>query len=124
MEIVPTEDRMVIEAQIPTHLIDGIQIKQDVEIRFPALPQRRTPVLLGQLEAISPDRFVDTNNPNDTGYYKAKVIISQDMQEKLNGEQIQVGMPAQVIIKTGTRTFFDYLVKPLVDRAVISFKER
>ena len=124
MDIVPQEDTLVIEAMIPTHLIDKVTVGLEAEIRFPALPQRKTPVLVGKLDVISADRFVDTNNPNDPGYYKARVLIDAESIKKLNGEVILAGMPSEVIIKTGQRTFFDYLVKPLVDRAAVSFKER
>ena len=33
------------------------------------------------------------------------------------------GMPADVIIKTGERTFFDYVVKPISDRLASAVKE-
>jgi hypothetical protein len=40
--------------------------------------------------------------------------------KKLNKE-ITPGMPVQVVIKTGSRTFLSYLFKPFLDRLAISF---
>jgi protease secretion system membrane fusion protein len=36
---------------------------------------------------------------------------------------VQPGMPVDVVIKTGERTFLSYLFKPLSDRLAKSFKE-
>jgi protease secretion system membrane fusion protein len=124
MEIVPQDDSLVIEAMVATFMIDKVHAGLEADIRFPALNQRTTPTLTGKVETVSPDRFVDTNNPNDPGYYKAKIVITPESLKKLDGVTLLAGMPAEVIIKTGHRTFFNYLAKPLVDRAAVSFKER
>jgi protease secretion system membrane fusion protein len=44
--------------------------------------------------------------------------------EKLDGQQIYPGMPADVIVKTGRRNFMSYLLKPFTDRAALSLQER
>ena len=38
--------------------------------------------------------------------------------------QLIAGMPAEVYIRTGERTFASYLFKPLADHATRSFKEK
>ena len=43
---------------------------------------------------------------------------------KLGHHTLQVGMPAEVVLKTGERTFFGYLIKPLLTRLPFAFKER
>jgi epimerase transport system membrane fusion protein len=41
----------------------------------------------------------------------------------LRGLSLLPGMPVDVMIKTGERTFFEYLTKPITDRLAKSFRE-
>jgi len=36
-------------------------------------------------------------------------------------KEITAGMPVQVVIKTGSRTFLSFLFKPFIDRLAVSF---
>lgn len=123
LEVVPEGDRLVIEAQIQPHLIDKIHAGLEADIRFSALNQRTTPTMTGRVEWVSADRFQDPNRP-EISYYTARVALTDMTLEKLKNEQVIPGMPADVIIKTGSRTFWNYLIKPIKDRAALSLKER
>jgi protease secretion system membrane fusion protein len=123
MEIEPAGDKLVLEAQIPTHLIDKIHAGLTADVRLTALNQRTTPVLQGTVLWVSPDRFQDPQRP-EIAYYTARVALEPDTAKLLKGETLQAGMPVEIIIKTGSRTFWDYLVKPIQDRAALSLKER
>ncbi|NDU93167.1 MAG: HlyD family efflux transporter periplasmic adaptor subunit [Ferrovum sp.] len=123
MEIEPAGDKLVLEAQIPTHLIDKIHAGLSADVRLSALNQRTTPVLTGTVLWVSPDRFQDPQRP-EISYYTARVALEPDAEKVLKGEVLQAGMPAEIILKTGSRTFWDYLVKPIKDRAALSLKER
>jgi hypothetical protein len=92
-------------------------------VRLSALNQRTTPVLEGKVLWVSPDRIQDPQRP-EIAYFNARVEITPDSLSRLKDEKIQPGMPAEVILKTGSRTFWDYLVKPIEDRAALSLKER
>ena len=127
LEIIPAAEKLVIEAIIQPNLIDRMTAGLDAEIRFPAMNQRKTPILTGKVETVSADRFVDTTNVGDMGYYKARILVDAESIERMKSYadfSMQAGMPADVIIKTGKRSFFDYLIKPLLDRAAGAFKER
>jgi protease secretion system membrane fusion protein len=123
MEIEPAGEKLVVEVQIPTHLIDRIHAGLDADVRLTALNQRTTPVLSGVVQWVSADRFQDPQH-SENSYYTARIRLSPDSLEKLKGETLQAGMPAEVIIKTGARTFWEYLIKPIKDRAALSLKER
>ena len=123
MEIEPAGDQLVVEVQIPPHLIDRVQAELESDIRLTALNQATTPVLHGQVLWVSPDRFQDPQHAENV-YYTARIVIDQDSMAKLKQEKLQPGMPAEVIIKSGARTFWTYLVKPIKDRAALSLKER
>jgi len=70
---------------------------------------------------VSPDKIMDekTNNP----YYRIHVSVTEKGRQYLQDLQVRPGMPAEVLIKTGERTFLNYLIKPLIDRSYSSFKE-
>ena len=42
---------------------------------------------------------------------------------ELHGLTLLPGMPVDVMIKTGERTFFEYLIKPIKDRLAKSLRE-
>jgi multidrug efflux pump subunit AcrA (membrane-fusion protein) len=50
-------------------------------------------------------------------------LVDPSESEKLNGLKIIPGMPADVLIKTGERTFLQYLMKPFSDRLAHAVKE-
>jgi len=129
MEIVPSEETLVVEAKIPPQLIDKVHPGLVAQVRFSALNQRTTPVVYGEVEAVSADKIPVTDamtmrQVNGDGYYTAKVKLLAGEYEKLGGQQIYPGMPADVIIKTGRRNFMSYLLKPFTDRAALSLQER
>jgi len=37
--------------------------------------------------------------------------------------KIQPGMPVDVVIKSGERSFMSYLLKPLTDKLAVAFKQ-
>jgi protease secretion system membrane fusion protein len=123
MEIVPQGDQLVIEAQIPPHLIDKIHSGLEADIHLTALNQRTTPILQGKVEWVSSDRFEDPARP-EIAYFVARIQLTNQSEKILKSEALLPGMPADVVIKTGERTFWNYLTRPIVDRANLSMKER
>ena len=129
MEIVPSEEVLVVEAKIMPQLIDRIHKGLQAQVRFSALNQRTTPVVYGQVEWVSADKIPVTDQATmrqvmGDGYYTAKIRINPDELKKLGDQQLYPGMPADVIIKTGRRNFMSYLLKPFTDRAALSLQER
>jgi protease secretion system membrane fusion protein len=123
-DIIPTEDRLVIEALIEPHLIDKLHHGLDVEVRFSSLRKKITPIVLGKVDWISGDTFNSNEKNNSNGFYLTKVRISEEeLSNKLPGEELKPGMPVEVIIKTGERTLTQYFLKPIIDKIAISLKE-
>jgi protease secretion system membrane fusion protein len=129
MEIVPSDELLVVEAKIMPQLIDRIHKGLQAQVRFTALNQRTTPVVYGEVEWVSADKIPTTDQMTmrqvqGDGYYTAKIRISPEELKKLGDQQLYPGMSADVIIKTGRRTFMTYLLKPFTDRAALSLQER
>jgi HlyD family secretion protein len=51
-------------------------------------------------------------------------LDERDMHEKVENFQPTPGMPADIFIETGQRTFFNYLIRPVLDSFSRAFRER
>jgi len=122
MNIVPENEELIVEAKVMTTDRDRVREKLPVNLMFPAFNVKTTPVIEGEVILVSADRFTD--EATKIPYYLCRVKLTKEGISKLGNHQLQPGMPAQVVIKTGERTLMNYLIKPLFDRITISFKER
>ena len=113
LDIVPQQEKLIIEAQVSPNDIDKVHSGQICEIRFSAFKAAKTPKVSGRLTTLSADRLTDEQNR--TGYYLARVEVDKDGLEELRqrGLILLPGMPAEALINTGDRTFFQYLIQPL-----------
>lgn len=121
MQVIPQNDRLVVEGRIPPQDIDRVLVGQEADVRMTALNPRSTPVLYGRVVTVSADRLEDEQD--GTPYYRARVEVSDAEIARLGTETLRAGMPAQVLIKAGERTVADYLLKPLSDAMSRSFIE-
>jgi HlyD family secretion protein len=113
LEIVPTRDRLQIEAQFrPTDIAD-LKTGQQAEIRLPAFPARGLPLLLGRIESISQDRLIDeaTHQP----YFLGIVAVDEAALPPAVAAGLRAGMPAEVVVPTGERSVMSFLTDPLVN---------
>ncbi len=115
MDIVPTNEELVVEGSIPVHLIDKIHSGLKVDFIFPAFNQNTTPHIPGIVANVAPDRLTDerTGQP----YYRMKAKVTPKGVQLLAQHKILAGMSVEMFVKTGERTMMNYLFKPLMDRA-------
>lgn len=121
MLIVPENDTLSIEARVSPNDIDQVHPDQPVVLRFSAFNQRTTPQLNGTINWISPDLTQDQHT--NTSYYTVRIRVSDAEIARLKGLHIIPGMPVETFIQTGERTVLSYLVKPLTDQIMRSFRE-
>ena len=57
-------------------------------------------------------------------YFLARVQVTPAGMKTLGRHQMQPGMPAEVIIKTGERTLLTYMLHPLTRRVAASMTEQ
>ncbi|MCZ6603553.1 MAG: HlyD family type I secretion periplasmic adaptor subunit [Alphaproteobacteria bacterium] len=110
MEIVPTDDPLIIEARVAPNDIDVVHPGQVANVKFLAFSQRRTPSFTGQVLQVSADLLIDGRSGQ--AYYLARISIDED-QDGLEELNLYPGMQAEVLIKTGERTAIEYLLEPL-----------
>lgn len=108
-EVVPQGDELIIEARVSLIDIDRVQIGQEATIRFSSFGNR-TPTLFGTVLSLSADAMADQN----TGipFYLARVAVTPESLEALGSLTLIPGMPAEVLITSGSRTFLQYIMKP------------
>jgi len=121
LNIVPDDDPLIIKAHVRPTDIENTSIGQEAEVRFSGLSQRKTPILHGEVVALSPDRLVDQQTGES--YYEARVMISQEEIDKLGDVHLVPGMPAEIMILTGERTALAYLLDPIIFGLSRSFRE-
>jgi len=110
LDIVPESSELIVEAQVSPIDIDRVNPGLEADIRFSAFKSATTPVIVGSVNQISPDRLV--NQETGMPYYLARVEISDTELAKLGELELIPGMPAEVLIKTGERTLFEYIAQP------------
>lgn len=122
MEVVPEGDAYLVQAQVPVQAIDRLHAGLPVEITFPALNHASTPNIPGKVLTVSADRLID--EATQMPYYRTQVEVTPEGMEMLGDNLIRPGMPATILIRTGERTMLSYLLKPLLERIDMSFKEQ
>jgi len=123
MEIVPSQEKLVLETKIAPHLIDRVKMGDQVDVRFSSFSDSPQLVVPGVLKTLSSDALTD-NTQNAMPYYLARVHVTEEGLKLLGSKKMQPGMPVEIVIKTGSRTLLKYLVSPLTKRIAASMKEQ
>lgn len=121
MELLPTGGELIIEARLNPLDVDVVRVGQEANLRFSALNTRTTPEVAATVSYVSADRLTDP--ATNEVYYSARLKIADTLPAMLSRDRIFPGMPVETYIKTGDRTFFEYLGKPLTDSFSRAFRE-
>lgn len=111
MEIVPSDERLLVESQVDPQDRDAVRVGQTAEVRLSAFDRRSTPPLPGRVVLISADRLTDPASQKP--YYRTLVSLDDAADDLPAGIEIHPGMQADVMIATGEQTFLDYLLSPV-----------
>jgi protease secretion system membrane fusion protein len=121
MDIIPDHADLIIEARVQPQVIDRIELHQIADIRFSAFSHSPMLIVEGKVESISKDLLTDPDLKQS--YYLARISLTSRGYESLENKELVAGLPAEVIIKTGSRSLFTYLTYPLVRQLHKSLKE-
>ncbi len=120
-EIVPETDDLVIEARVSPNDIDRVAIGQEAMIRFSTFGNGTVPTIFGELINLSADTLLDQYTGGS--YYLARVNVSEESMLEMDDLALLPGMPAEVFIETGSRTFFEYIFKPFSNAMARGLRE-
>lgn len=124
MEILPAHVPLILEAQVLRTSIDQLHEGEMASIRLTALNRRTTPVLQGKVFYVSADSIEENAGLSVKDVYIVRVEIPDSEIARVHNFHPVPGMPAEVLIQTSERTFFEYLSKPITDSMSRAFKER
>jgi HlyD family type I secretion membrane fusion protein len=122
LDIVPSSDSLIIKAKVSPLDADRVTVDMNAEVRFPSFRLLGLQIIRGKVSAMSRDRLLDdvTKDP----YFDAQIRVDRKDLPAVIVDRLSAGMPADVVIPTGERTVFDYLVTPIVERFQTSMRER
>jgi adhesin transport system membrane fusion protein len=126
MNIVPIEDDLLIEAKIAPKDIAFLKLGLDATVKIDAYDYSIYGDLPGKLIFISADTLSENLKQNEEPYYRVHVRTSarQFSNHKTNDLEILPGMTATVEIKTGRKSVFNYMTKPIIKTLSESMGER
>lgn len=122
MTIVPSSDKLVIEAHLPINDIGYVAMGQEARISLASADARRFGKIHGTVVRISPDAVVDRQG--DT-YYKIRIETESACFER--GENRYCLYPGMIVacsVHTGTRTVLEYILSPFMSSLSFSMQER
>lgn len=122
MDIVPSQDNLVIEARLNPVDRGYVAVGQDATVKISTYDYARYGGLKGKVALVAPDSTTpDKGNP----YFRVVITLEKYYLGKDAGEYaITPGMQATVDIHTGTRSVLEYLVKPVLKMRHEAFRER
>jgi protease secretion system membrane fusion protein len=123
MDVVPAEEGVLLEVRIPTHVIDRVKPDDPTNVRFSAFAHSPQLVVDGVVKTISGDVLTEQTPAGMMSYYLARVELTPEGIKQLGERNLQPGMQAEVLIKTGERSLLTYLLHPLTKRIAASLKE-
>ena len=125
MNIVPVGEKLLLDAKIPPHLIDRIEVNQVADVRFSSFAHSPQLLVEGKVVSVSTDIISDPSSRDALlrYYYLARVEVTDKGALMLGKNKLKPGMPVQIVIKTGERTFLTYLLHPFIKHISASLKE-
>jgi len=122
MEIVPLEDKLLIESHVKPSDIAFIHAGQKAIVRLSSFDSSIYGTLDGEVTDVSPDSMTTEKGES---YYRVRVKTAQTQLTK-NGKTYMIipGMQATVDIVTGEKTVLKYLIKPFAKAAQTAMTER
>ncbi len=122
VDVVPVDDRLIIEARLPTQDIGYVQAGQAVLIKLTSADAMRFGGLEGTVTTVSPDTLVTEDGQP---YYKVRIeTVSDRFQHGALQYRLFPGMQVIASIHTGERTVLEYLSDPFLNNMSGAMGER
>ena len=117
LELVPSDDLLLIETRFEPKDIDALRPGLPAEVTLLTFNRREFPTISGKLIMVSADAITDkspTTAANAAPYYSGRVVLDREELERLPDVRLVPGMPVQVMVKVGERTPLAFLVDPIL----------
>lgn len=126
MQIVPLDDKLIVETKVTPSEIAHVKPGLPAAIRFDAFDYTIFGAVSGEVAYVSADTIKEETKSGEQTYYRVHVAILGNSVQSRTGKKLDIlpGMTAQVDIRTGDRTVLDYMLKPLRKTMTESMGER
>lgn len=122
MEVVPNEEKLVVETKISTSDIGHVKIKDPVKVKILTYNYTQYGTIPGVVSYVSASSFIDEKG---APYFKGVIEIQQPYVGKdPRRYRVMSGMTAQADIKTGTKSLLRYICTPIQIIATSAFQEK
>jgi adhesin transport system membrane fusion protein len=122
MDIVPSEDTLVVEARLNPMDRGFVRVGQKAVIKIDTYDYSRYGGIDGEVISVAPDSTVPESG---APFFKAVIRTEKPyLGNKEDGFAIAPGMGATVDIHTGTKSVMEYLLRPVLKLRAEAFRER
>lgn len=122
LDIVPADDRLVVEAKLPTQDIGFVRLGQKALIQLASNDAMRFGNLEGDVTHISADTLITKEG---MPYYKIRIQpVADHFQRGINSYQLHPGMLVLCSVQTGKRSILEYLLDPFLRAKNMALRER
>ncbi len=111
LEIVPDDPDLIVEAQARPEDINGVREGATADVRLTAFKRRTTPVVEGRVIYVAADSVQD--RPDLPPHYLFHVRVESAALRGAGDLSLRAGMPAEVYVRTESRTPLQYLLDPV-----------
>lgn len=115
LEIVPQSEQLIARARVTPRVADNVRQGMPATVRLAASGARSIPSIEGVVSSISADALEDARTGE--AFFEVRIAISAEEAAKAPADVIAPGLPAEVLIRTGSHTMLDYFFAP-VERAM------
>ncbi len=122
MDIVPADNPLIVEVQVPVNKITEVYLDQEAKVQLDAFDLRVTPLIAAKVVYISADRLEEQTATGTMPYYLCHVEVSQ---EAIDDAEVYLspGMPATVFITTRSQTVLGYIAEPIIKNWELALRE-
>lgn len=111
MMIVPADEPVLAMVRIAATDIDQVYTGQEASLRFTAFNGRQIGIVLGRVQQISADAFLDPITQKS--YYKVAVALDDGEMAALGDVDVVLGMPVEAFLTSESRTPLSYVLRPI-----------
>jgi len=124
VEIVPSDESLLVEAQVTPQDIAFVRMDQEAQVAITAYDRSIYGTLDGRVVSISPDAVVDERTGES--HYVVRVRTARNALQDQNGARLPIGpgMIAEVSLLGDKRTILQYLLTPITRLSETALRER
>jgi adhesin transport system membrane fusion protein len=122
MEVVPAEDTLVIETKLSPIDVGYVRVGQRADVKILTYDFLRYGSLPGLVKNVAADTSTDFRGDP---YFRVEIETEKSyLGKEIGSLPITAGMQAEINIKTGTRSVFNFLMSPVLKTWHAAFRER